>query len=247
MRSRRLLVAACVVLAGYEIWTFFVRESAAVAIEGSHRRLIDEFGRGAQISQSFQMIGNGLRAIDVQLAADRPATVLIRCELSEITFPWSGPPIAPQTWFETIKHVSGADWRRISLPPLEPSNTRTFALRLQVIAAVRDGDDAVRDFRHPSADGRPQVAIVASKENLSGGGVLSISGQQRTGSLFLRAHTRSRTAYQRLRADVAPSLPPALRHPAVQIALAIAYQWALLTVVYALIVGLGGDAFMRRT
>jgi hypothetical protein len=244
-RFRVLFAAACVVLSAYEIWTFFVRETPALSIQGSHRRLVDEFGRGEPISQTFLMIGNGMKAIDVQFAANQPVTVLLRCELVQMPTYGSADAVSSYTWFATVKRLSGAEWRRISFPPVEMSNTRSFELRLQLIRAVTADDDGTRQLMHPPPDGGPAVAILASKENLFGGGVLSIADKRQSGSLFLRAFTRSRTAYERFRADVAPTLPSVLKNPVVELALLIGYQWALLTVIYAVLLGSGRDALAK--
>lgn len=234
-----MFAAVCIVLAVYETWTFFVREAPAVSILGNHRRDVEAFGRGVPISQMFLMIGNGLRGIDVRLAADTPATLLIRCQLAQIApSPGISEPLVSREWFENVKRVSGTEWRRLSFPAIGASNARLFVLRLQVIrAVVADGDPAAR-MRLP-ADG-PRIAIVASKDNVVGGGMLSISERPQNGSLFLRAFTTTRTAYSRFRADVAPTLPGVLKSPIVELAVLIGYQWALLTVVFSVLTGAGG-------
>lgn len=242
-RYRLLFSAACIVLVAYEMWTFFVRETPAVSIQGQHRRLIDEFGRGAGISQAFLMIGNRLSALEVQFATDRPLTLLVRCELSRIEPPGSFQAVSSYTWFATIKRLSGVERRRISFPSVETSNAQTYIFRLQLIRAVPSDDSALQSMLEAPSDRSPRVAVVASKENIPGGGALWISDQRQLGSLSLRAFTRARTAYQRFRADVAPVLPPALRNPAVGLVIVIAYQWALAGVVYALLIGTRDDRF----
>jgi hypothetical protein len=243
-RYRLVFGAACVVLALYEMWTFFVREAPAVSIQGSHRRLVEEFGRGAPISQAFLMIGNGLRAIDVRFDADTPATLLMRCELTQIPTPGTTEPVVARAWFETVKRISGTEWRRLSFPAVEASNARSFVLRLQLIRAVAaDGDPAAALMRAP-ADGDPRVAVLASKENVVVGGVLSIADRRQNGSLFLRAFTRTRTAYSRFRADVAPTLPGVLKNPIVELAILIVYQWALLTVIFSVLAGASNGAMI---
>jgi hypothetical protein len=241
-RYRLAFGAVCVVLALYEAWTFFLREAPAVSIEGNHRRDVDEFGRGVPVSQTFVMIGNGLRGIDVRFDADTPATLLVRCELAQIATPGVTEPLVSREWFENVKRVSGTEWRRLSFPAIASSNGRSFVLRLQVIrAVVADGDPAAR-MRLP-ADA-PPVAIVASKENIVGGGMLSISERPQNGSLFLRAFTTTRTAYSRFRADVAPTLPGALKNPIVELAILIGYQWALLAVIFSVLTGADGGAMV---
>src|SRR6266508_4043025 len=88
LRSARVqnlvLAAVCAVLGIYEAWIVFVRETPAVAIQGRHVRPAYEFGEGARVSQVFEMVGNGLTALDVQFVADRMATLLVSCELLRI-------------------------------------------------------------------------------------------------------------------------------------------------------------------
>jgi hypothetical protein len=239
-RYRLAFGAVCVVLALYETWTFFLSDAPAVSIQGNHRRDVEAFGRGVPIAQSFLMVGNGLRNIDVRFDADTPATLLLRCELAQIAMPWTTEPLVSREWFENVKRISGTEWRRLSFPAIEASNARSFVLRLQVIRAVAaDGDPAAR-MRLP-ADA-PRVAILASKENIVGGGVMSVSDRPQNGSLFLRAYTANRTAYSRFRADVAPTLPGVLKNPVVELAILIAYQWALLRVVFSVLAGGYGGA-----
>ena len=72
-----------------------------------------------------------------------------------------------------------------------------------------------------------------------------IDDRRQIGSLSLRAFSHWRTAFERFRVDVAPKLPRALQSAVVDIALVAAYQMALLTVLYALLVGDAGRD-MRR-
>lgn len=110
-----------------------------------------------------------------------------------------------------------AEWTRA--PPRE-----TYRLRLQLIGAPA-----------PSSGSGHRVAIVASQENIVGGGSLWLAERRQLGSLSLRAFTRERTAYGRLRAAVAPLVPSPFANPAVALIALIAYQSALAALVYALL------------
>ena len=56
-----LFAAATVLVAGFETWSVFGRETAAVTIQGYHRKTADEFGSGTRVSQAFRMTGGGCR------------------------------------------------------------------------------------------------------------------------------------------------------------------------------------------
>ena len=234
---RALIAGACLIFGLWEIWAVFIRETPALTIEGAHPWFANEFGEGAQVSETFEMSGNGLTAVDVRFSTDRPVTLIVRCELSQLYTTDPG-----RTWFATIKRVSGVEWRRIQFPPIEWSNANVYTLGLQLIAAVPIDAAAPQATHDRPSDKRPRVALVISKDNVLGGGLLFIADSRRIGSLSLRAFTRQRTAYGRFRVDVTPKLPPALRHAAVDVLLAIAYQWALLTVIYSLVVGQRGGS-----
>lgn len=236
---RRVFVGACLVLAVYESWWVFVRETPAVTIQGYHPRAADEFGQSARVSQAFRMTANGLSAVEVQFSTSEPLTLLVRCTLSEISPPGSRDEpreaIATSSRFVTIKRVSGVEWRRISFPGVEASDKRWYVLRLELIGAVR-ADDASQPLHAPASDSRPRVALVVSNDNVFGGGALWISDRRQLGSLSLRAFTHRRTAYERFRADVTPALAPILRNAAVDLVIFVTYQWALLTVLYVLLI-----------
>jgi hypothetical protein len=238
-RSRRLHVllfgAAAVLLGGYETWSVFVRESPAVTIQGYHRKAAEEFGQGKRISQAFRMTASGLSAIDVQFSTDRPLTLMIRCELSEIVEPGSPREQLVSRQFVTLKRVSGVEWRRISFPSVEMSDRRWYLLRLDFIGAVPP-DDSPRLSANPVPDPSARVAVIVSTDNVFGGGALWVADNRQLGSLSLRAFTVRPTAYERFRADVAPSLPRPLHHTVLDVAIAFAYHAAMLTVLYALLI-----------
>jgi hypothetical protein len=231
-RAAACLVAiASIVVGACEAWTVFVRQTPAIIIQGQHERPAYEFGEGARVSQTFQMIGTGLTAFDVKFAADRSATLLLECELAEEDAERPGRLIAVHRWFVTLKRVSGVEWSRITFPPIIQSNKRQYMFRFQLIGA------AAAPHPEPEKPLRPRVAVIVSTDNVLGGGVLWVGDQRQAGSLSLRAFTQTRTAYRRFRADVAPGLPSWLQNPIVEIAILIAYQWALLAVMWVLMTG----------
>jgi hypothetical protein len=243
-RLRSILVSAAIVLGAYQMWAAFFRETPAVTIQGYHRLSADEFGRGAIVSQAFNMEASGLAAAEVQFSTDRPLNLLLRCDLRPIDEPNAERTAPAVTQFVTIKRVSGMEWRRLSFPREEGSRLRWYLLRLELIGAAPAADDSPMPVK-PSADRRNRVGVIVSIDNVFGGGAMWIDDRRQIGSLSLRAFSHRRTAFARFRVDVAPSLPRALRSGAIEVAIAGAYQLALLTVLYALLVGDAGRD-MRR-
>ena len=243
-RLRVVLLAAAVVLGAYQIWAVFFHETPAVSIQGYHRKSADEFGRGAIIAQAFHMEASGFAAADVQFSTDRPLNLLLRCDLTPFDEPNAERTAPAVTQFVTIKRVSGVEWRRLSFPREEGSGLRWYLLRLELIGAVPADDDSPMPVK-PSADRRDRVGVIVSIDNVYGGGALWIDDRRQIGSLSIRAFSRWRTAFDRFRIDAAPKLPRALQSVVVEVALVAAYQLALLTVLYALLVGDAGRA-MRR-
>jgi hypothetical protein len=235
-RLRSILVSAAIVLGAYQMWAAFFRETPAVTIQGYHRRSADEFGRGAIVSQAFNMEASGLAAAEVQFSTDRPLNLLLRCDLRPIDEPNAERTAPAVTQFVTVKRVSGVEWRRLSFVGEEGSGPRWYLLRLELIGAA-PADDASPMPVKPSAEQRDRVGVIVSIDNVYGGGAMWIDDRRQIGSLSLRAFSHRRTAFERFRVDVAPSLPSQLRSGVVEVAIAAAYQVALLTVLYALLVG----------
>ena len=206
-----------------------------MTIQGYHRKSADEFGQGVSVVQAFA--ASGFAAVDVQFSTDRPLNLLLRCELMPVDEPNDakrGRQAAPH--FVTLKRVSGVEWRRLSFAGEEESSRRWYLLRLDLIRAVPAGDDVRSVPDTTSDDRRDRVGVIVSRDNVFGGGALWIGDHRQIGSLSLRAFSR-RTAFERFRADVAPTLPPALRSASIEAAIAVAYLCALATVVYALLIG----------
>jgi hypothetical protein len=247
-RLRLVLTAAAIVLGAYQIGAAFFRETPAVAIQGFHRKSADEFGRGVAISQAFEFQASGFAAVEVQFSTDRPLNLLLRAELTPIDEPNAARSAPAVSQFVTIKRVSGVEWRRIAFPSEETAGMRWYLLRLELIGAAPADDPSPMPLKSP-AD-RPdllsgRVGVIVSIDNVYGGGAMWIDDRRQIGSLSLRAFSHWRTAFERFRVDVAPKLPRALQSVAVEIAIAAAYQLALLTVLYALLVGDAGRD-MRR-
>jgi hypothetical protein len=238
-RLRLVLLAAAIVLGAYQIWAAFFRETPAVSIQGFHRKSADEFGRGVAISQAFQFQASGFAAVEVQFSTDRPLNLLLRTELTPIDEPNAARSAPTVSQFVTIKRVSGVEWRRIAFPGEETAGMRWYLLRLELIGAAPADDPSPMSLK-PPADRPDRVGVIVSIDNVYGGGAMWIGDRRQIGSLSLRAFSHWRTAFERFRTDVAPSLPRELQSGLVEVAIAVGYQVALLTVLYALLVGDAG-------
>ena len=245
MPHRRRLIrlmfgAAAVLVGGYETWSVFVRETPAVTIQGNHLKAADEFGEGVPISQTFGMSASGLSSVEVQFSTDRPLNLMIRCDLLESDGLGSTRERLVASQFTTLKQVSGVEWRRLSFATVETSLKRGYRLQLDLVGAVAANDDSAQRSGEAAPERRPRVAVMVSTDNVFGGGAMWIGDRRQLGSLSLRAFSRLRTAFERFRTDVAPSLPRELQSGLVEVAIAVGYQVALLTVLYALLVGDAG-------
>jgi hypothetical protein len=213
-----------------------VREHPAVSIQGDQGLLSDEFGTGVPITQTFQMKGGGLTAIDVSFRADEPVDLLLSCELSRMDVTRPGAEISLHAWPITLKRVSGTEWRRLTFPPIALSNGETYVLRLRLVDAVSPGDRRLKRAHAGARTNQPRVAVTVSADNVSEGGSLWIGQTRQVGSLSIRAFTGTRTTYQQFSANVATTWPPVWRMLSVQIAIALVYQLALLALVYLVLI-----------
>jgi hypothetical protein len=235
MPLRFAIVAACISLAIFEAWWVFVRPTPALTIAGSHPTEVIEFHAGTRISQTFQMVGSNLDAIAVRFSTDEPVTFLVQCELTPITTASAqDDPAEPYRWSTTVKRVSGTEWRRLEFPAIASSHRQTYVFRMELIAAARVEDGVPRPI---GKSPWPKVTVIASGDNVIGGGSFHIGSDRQVGSLSMRAFTRSRTAYAQYQTDVAPTLPALVRNGVVAVALAVVYQWALLTLAFRLLAG----------
>jgi hypothetical protein len=243
---RVVFLWACVLLAAFEVWAVFVRRAPAVAIEGQHPRVVQLTANGPAVLQMFEMTAGGITAIDLRVSTDQPATVLLRCRLSDVTETTPGieepmllrhrsaaPTQVTTSWFVTMKHVSGTEWRRVAVPDGRAFVPGIYELWLQLVDVHVDRRD-----RNPASAGSPvRAGLVASVDNVLGGGSLWIGDQRQLGSLSIRVYSQARNAFAQFRADTASDLSGVLASAAVMIGIAVVYQASLVAVVYMLTIG----------
>jgi len=215
-----------------EAFFLFADRTVRFSIEGATPFAIDTFGTGARIEHGFQMAGDSLTGISVRFAAERSIRIRV---LSVLSAPAERVPDAHAElyrWVSVVALNPGLSWKRFDFPELAGSNDRFYTFRIRLVDGVLSDD---------TGEGTPAeklpVAVMASQDNPLRGGMLWIDGVRHRGSLNLRAHGPGETAYERFRDSVGTRLPPPLRHLAVQIALALAYQWALFVFADALLFG----------
>jgi hypothetical protein len=175
------------------------------------------------------MLGDGLSAVSVRLASDRPARARVRATM------YRGQPedAAEMNLMyrraESFDLARGQQWRTMSLPREDRSHDQWYTVELLLEDALPLGGG------EGAAEARPTVTIVASHDNPPRGGALWIGGERHHGrSLFLRAHRPGRTVYERFTTEAEPHLPDWLKVPALQLLVAGVFHWALLAFAYAL-------------
>jgi hypothetical protein len=241
--NRRIaqLAFACasMVLLGYEarlLHQVLTLRTPTRDIHGDQPIVVNEFGDGVLVSQLFRMNVDGLSAISVQLASDRPAAVRVFCQLQQAYDESPDKYTDLRTWTQKLARVSDLDWYRLEFPPVPESHGRLYVLRLQLFD-VRDAAVPPRPKSVSSSTGAPHIVIAASADNVREGGVLWIGEARQVGSLFLRGHVDGETAYARFQQTLAPKLPRPFRSWRIQASIVIAYHWALLTFLYAMLLG----------
>lgn len=227
-RRTALWVVCALVLAAAEVYVVFVRQDGAFRIEGQDPVEVPAFSDGAEIAHAFLMDGDGLDAVAIRLASDRPAHVRLRASLLR------GSPEDPAEmrllyrWTPSFDVSRGWQWRRLTIPREADSHDRWYTLRLQLEEARARG---------PQADAAsPNVSVVVSRDNPPRGGALFIDDRRYHGSsLFLRAYRPGTTLYARVMAETEAHLPPLLRPLPVQLLFAAVLNWAFLVFAYAMI------------
>ena len=205
-----------------EIYIVFVNRQGDFRIEGKEQFDL-EFGSGAVVSHAFLMRGDGLNSVAVRFGSNANTHVKVRWTL------WRGMAERPD---EMTRAFEGADvvelrpghqWRTLLFTRDASSRDRWYTIELRAL-----GVEGPPTSGGPQAEA-PRVAVVASRDNPERGGLLSVDGVQRPGSLLIRAGRQGRTLYRRFVAEVEPNLPAPLRVRAVQWTAVVAFHWAFLT------------------
>jgi hypothetical protein len=217
-----------------EIYVVFVDRGGDFRIEGRDLFDISEFGSGQPVRHAFLMRGDGLNAVRLRFSSQIRSGVTVQWTL------WRGHPDQPQDMtvaFEGTDQFElrpGRQWETLAFTRDASSRDRWYTIEARLLevdhAPVKPGLNA-----------RP-VALVASRDNPLRGGVLWIGDARQPGSLYMRAERQGRTLYRRFAAEAEPHLPPALKIPAIQWAIALSIHAALAILAFAII----GDATEQR-
>jgi hypothetical protein len=206
-----------------EVYAVFIKADGEFSIEGHRPYDETRFGEGATIRHAFLMTADGLSAVSFQVSASASANLAVRWAL------WDGTPddVEPSSHRrafdgESIIHVTAGTrrWHTVAFPRHGSSRDRWYTLYLTLADAGSP---------RPAA-----IAVSATMDNPDRGGVLWVGETRMPGSLRLRAAYEGRTIYREFSRAAEPNLPPVLRSPAVQIAVAMALHWALITFAYLL-------------
>ena len=234
--KRALGALICALLFGLELYVVFVNRHGEFRIEGSEKFDLTEFGSGAVVSHSFLMRGDGLNSVAVQFGSDAVAQVNVQWTL------WRGMADQPAEMTrafegaEVIDLRPGHQWKTFTFTRDASSRDRWYTIEVRSLSVARVGPARAGDAGAP-----PKVALVASHDNPTRGGVLWVGGARRPGSLFMQAGRQGRTLYRRFEAEAEPNLPAFLRIRAVQWVVVIAFHWAFLVFAWSVL----GDAGRR--
>lgn len=211
--SKILVVLAVLGVVAFEIFVVFFDRRGEFAIQGVDAYDIDEFGSGAAVSQAFLMRGDGLNAVRLRFASEGRTTVSVHWTL------WRGFADEPEQMtraFEgedIIELRPGRQWIPLNFIRDGSSRDRWYTIEAR-LNVPGDADSAQR----------PNVALVATRDNPERGGILWVDGVRQPGSLTIRAEREGRTLHRRLDAEVEPNLPPLLRSGTV--------QWVIVVIVH---------------
>ncbi|MBI3493580.1 MAG: O-antigen ligase family protein [Acidobacteria bacterium] len=87
---------------------------------GTKPYIVDDFGAGAPIGQTFRMMSDGLASVRLQFFASRPETLLVKCRLLAWADYVKWVPL--YEWSATVDLPSGPRWHEFQFPPVIPSD-----------------------------------------------------------------------------------------------------------------------------
>ena len=219
--SRAIFGLVCAAVLAFEGYVVFVDRDHTFGIEGGQAYDVAEFAGGKTVSHAFLMRGDGFQAVRLRFSSDAAVSVPVQWTL------WRGSPDQPTAMtraFEQAEFLDlkpGRQWKTLTFTRDGSSHDRWYTVQLRLL-----------DLRPAPF---PQVSVVASHDNPDRGGVLWVDGKRLPGSLVLRAERRGRALYRRFLLEAAPNLPGPLRIPVVQWCIAVAFHWALIVFVYAVV------------
>lgn len=229
-RFQFLFAAVCTVVLVAEGYVVLASRGAEFRIHGVETYDLAEFVDGADISQAFMMLGDGLQAIRVLVRSNTNASLRVQWDLWRAEIEPSSSAASAFSGVATFDVIPGRQWQVLTLPRDGSSNDRWYTVRLRLL------DAAQRPLgRGMKPVDRVRVSVAASRDNPARGGVLWIDGLRQPGSLYMAAERSGKTAYERFVAAAVPQLPSAFRFEIVHWLIAITVHSALIVFAYALL------------
>lgn len=209
--SRVAFVGVCGLVFCWQIYALFVRQPGpTIGVPEANITVVEEFGAGATVDQTFTPEAAQLDGLTVWFVADAPGQVTVRCELAADEQQAFQPLYR---WTEVVA-VDGRTRRTFAFPPVARSYHRSMRFSLAATTPT-------------------QIGIEASRSDELRPGFLRIDGREQWGDLHFR--TRSATRFRAFTA-VARDLPQPLRDARVALVLLAIYNWATMTFVYFMVV-----------
>jgi hypothetical protein len=203
--------------------------SDPVRAAGARPFIVDDFGAGAAVGQTFRMPQDGLESIRLRFFADRPTRLDVRCKL--LTWgggggrdPWAGF----YEWTATVDLPRGNSWQRFRFTPVAASQAVVFQFRVQKLKAQALESDASGSI--------PRLGLVGSlDDSLKDGNVIDGSTQITDQDLFFEAQADD-SAFSTFRRNANARLPAPLRSKGLQFAILTAFNLAFAGYLYELFV-----------
>jgi hypothetical protein len=218
IRSRRTwFVLACVAIVVWEFDALFLERSTGSRVRKS--TVVNEFGAGETVSQTFVSESDGLAGFTVWMRPDGAGEFAteVRCELS-----WGeGTDFVPvYRWTEWVR-IAGPTAHTFRFPLVERSGGRTFRVDLRRLRPVAG-----------------QLGLEASLDDAARPGALYVDGREQWGDLRFKARLASRYRTFLVQAHGMPDL---LRRSGVHLSLLALCNWALMTFAYYVVVEESSD------
>jgi hypothetical protein len=224
------LIWWCMVLIGltWEARALFY-PIALVRAQGVDTFLLDDFGAGAPIGQTFRMLSDGLSAVDLQFSSRTPVSFPVRCRLLIWNaYATSGEKwVALYEWIEQVDLPAGLGRHRFAFSPVVPSDRTVYQFQIQRVLTRRDPPGT-------------SIALVGSRDDvLKDGNIIDGREQVVDRDLVFQAYATGDTRFGEFRRRVNDQLPWLLRPAGVQLAVLAIYNWAVVMFAYRLTWGAG--------
>ena len=185
--------------------------------------VLEGFGAGVPVGQTFRMNAEALESVRVQFFASQRTELVVRCKLLTAANSWT----SVYDWTTRVDLPVGKSWQRFQFPPVVRSDRKIYQFQVQKVEAHVIGSPA---------SGAPTLGLVASvKEGLPEGNIVDGSVQLVDKALFFEAQSDD-AVFSTFRRNVNPQLPEPLRSKILHLAVLAILNWALVVYAYEMIV-----------